>query len=107
MDHVPAAARLFGVLAHPGRLGILVLLGRTTERSVTELQDALGLERTLLQHQLRILRESQLVRVTRDGRHKRYALADHHVGHIVRDALAHVAEPAEPAHDVPPARERE
>lgn len=92
MDLIPETARLFAVLSHPGRLSVLVLLERTGALTVSELQSTLGLERTGLQHQLRILRDADLVRVEPEGRHRRYALADHHVGHIVRDAVAHVAE---------------
>ena len=88
-----AAAGLFGVLSHPGRLQVLVLLTETESLGTAELQAATGLERTALSHQLRILREAHLLHVSREGRRRRYRLADHHVAHIVRDALAHVQEP--------------
>jgi DNA-binding transcriptional ArsR family regulator len=91
---VAAAASLFGVLAHPVRLAVLSLLNARAPRTPGELQEALGLERTSLSHQLRLLREARLVTMTRDGRRRLYALADHHVAHIVRDALAHVREGA-------------
>lgn len=88
-----AAAALFGVLSHPARLQVLTLLQGDRERTASELQAATGLERTAMSHQLRILREAHLVHVTPVGRQRRYRLADHHVAHIVRDALAHVQEP--------------
>ena len=80
------------MLSHAGRLKVLALLAEAEPRSVGELQQSTGLERTALSHQLRILKEARLVRVERDGRRKMYSLADHHVAHIVRDAIVHVAE---------------
>ncbi|MCA9488701.1 MAG: helix-turn-helix transcriptional regulator [Myxococcales bacterium] len=92
MDPIERAAELFAVLSHAGRLRVLALLEQRCDLTVGELQEELGIERTALSHQLRILRDAALVRVTPEGKHKRYALADHHVAHIVRDAVAHVAE---------------
>lgn len=92
MSDLTAAAALFGVLAHPGRLQVLALLAEREPRTAGELQEALGLERTALSHQLRVLKEARLVTADRDGRHQCYTLADHHVAHIVRDAVAHVSE---------------
>lgn len=89
-------AALFGLLAHPGRLAVLVCLLESAPRSVSELVAATGSERTALSHQLRRLREGRLVRRQRKGRRHLYELADHHVAHIVRDALQHVAEDDQP-----------
>lgn len=91
-DPVDAAASLFGVLAHPGRLHTLVLLAAKEPRSAGELADATGLEQTAMSHQLRQLRDARLVVSTRDGRHVLYRLADHHVARMVQDALEHVSE---------------
>ena len=89
---VADAAALFAVLAHPVRLSVLELLRERAPRTAGELREALGLERTSLSHQLRILRESRLISMRREGRRRLYSLADHHVAHIVHDALAHVQE---------------
>lgn len=94
MDRIEAAAKLFSALSHPGRLQVLALLAEAEPRSASELQEATGLERTALSHQLRILKDARLVRTERDGRRRLYFLADHHVSHIVRDAILHVAEDA-------------
>jgi len=87
-----AAAHLFGLLSHPMRLRIVVLLSETSPLAAGTLQELLGVERTALSHQLRLLREARLVRVEQRGRRRLYRLADHHVAHIVGDTLAHVAE---------------
>jgi len=92
MEPIDEAARLFAVLSHPQRLRVLSLLSDGEPRSAGTLQEALGLERTAMSHQLRVLRDARLVSATRDGRHQLYTLADHHVAHIVGDAIAHVSE---------------
>ncbi len=63
-------------------------------RSAGELQEATGLERTSLSHQLRVLREARLVSRERDGRKQLYRLADQHIACIIRDAIDHVSEGA-------------
>ncbi len=92
MDHVDKAAELFAVLSHPSRLKVLALLAEQEPRSAGDLQTHTELERTALSHQLRILRDANLVSVERDGRRHLYRLSDHHVAHIVGDAIAHVQE---------------
>ncbi|MCB9674920.1 MAG: helix-turn-helix transcriptional regulator [Alphaproteobacteria bacterium] len=92
-DRFRLGADLFRRLAHPGRLEVLDLLRRYSPRSVSELQELTGLERTALSHQLRVLREGRLVRTEREGKHVLYALADDHVASIVGDALSHIEEP--------------
>lgn len=93
---VERTVALFGAIAHPARLTVLLLLAEGPSRSVSELQEATGLSQTSMSHQLRVLRDADLVTATRDGRRVLYALADHHVAHIVRDAVAHSAEASEP-----------
>ncbi len=83
---------LFAALAHPVRLRVLLLLDGG-DRTVSELQEATGVEQSALSHQLATLRKARLVLTERDGRHVRYRLADHHVAHIVRDAVLHADEP--------------
>lgn len=87
-----AAVALFAALAHPVRLDVLLLLEELGEATVTTLQERIGVEQSALSHQLRALRQANLARGERRGRHVVYRLADHHVAHIVRDALLHVRE---------------
>ena len=87
-----ATAGMLGVMSHPARLAALLLLDRDGPRTVSELVEALGIEQSALSHHLRLLRDADLVRSEARGRHRVYHLADAHVGHIVRDALAHAAE---------------
>ena len=87
-----AAASLLGVMAHPVRLATLLILDRQGSCTVGELVAALGVEQSAVSHHLRLLRDAHLVYSQARGRHRVYQLADHHVGHVVRDALAHAVE---------------
>lgn len=68
-------ADFFHALAHPIRIRILEVLG-TGERSVQELQQALGLEQPIVSQQLAILRGKNVVTPRKLGTTVRYALSD-------------------------------
>jgi DNA-binding transcriptional ArsR family regulator len=91
VDDLPAAAELLRALASPHRLAIVRALAGGP-RCVHELVDALGVSQPLVSQHLRVLRAGDLVRAQRRGREIAYALADHHVTHIVEDAISHVGE---------------
>ena len=86
------AVDLFAAMAHPARLLALVALGRRGPMSAGALAEITGLEQSAMSHQLRALREARLIAADRRGRRVIYRLADHHVPHLVEDALAHAAE---------------
>lgn len=83
-----AAADLLRALASPHRLAIVRHLDGGA-RCVHELVDALGVSQPLVSQHLRVLRASHVVRAERRGREIAYSLADHHVAHIVHDAVVH------------------
>ena len=68
-------AYFFRALAHPIRIRILETLG-AGERSVQELQEALGLEQPIVSQQLAILRGKNIVTPRKVGTTVRYALSD-------------------------------
>ena len=76
-------------LSLPSRVQILGCL-RDGPRTVSELVDALGMEQSAVSHQLRVLREHELVKAERDGRSRRYALYDEHVRALLEAGLDHV-----------------
>lgn len=80
-------------LSTPSRVQILVCL-MAGPRSVGELVDELGFEQSAVSHQLRVLREHDLVRAERAGRRRVYALVDEEVCALLEHALRHV----EPRH---------
>jgi len=83
---------LLSAVANPTRLLVLLALNRLGPRTVGQLQTLSGIEQSALSHHLRVLRDARLVRSERRGRHVVYRLHDHHVAHIVEDAISHVIE---------------
>lgn len=69
-----SCASILKVLADDTRLAVVekLLDGPVT---VTEINESLGVESTLLSHHLKALREANLVTRTRQGRYALYALA--------------------------------
>jgi ArsR family transcriptional regulator len=75
-------AEFFKALAHPIRIRILELL-RHRERSVQELQAALGLDQSTVSQQLAVLRARHVVTTRKQGTTVRYAVRDHQLGDLL------------------------
>jgi ArsR family transcriptional regulator len=91
-DRLAAASELLRALGTPHRLAIVLALAEGP-RCVHELIDALGISQSLTSQHLRVLRTGGLVVGVRRGKETAYSLADDHVAHIARDAVAHGSEP--------------
>ncbi|MBZ0292771.1 MAG: metalloregulator ArsR/SmtB family transcription factor [Anaerolineae bacterium] len=92
MINVPTANRLgelFKALGDPTRLRIISLL-LENELCVHTLEVALGMSQSAISHQLRVLRQMNLVRFRKEGRHVYYTLDDDHVHELVKQGLLHV-----------------
>ncbi len=87
-------AEMFKALSSPLRLAIVHAV-HASPKCVHELVDELGVSQPLVSQHLRVLRAARVVHGERRGREIAYLLTDHHIGHIVSDALAHTAEPLE------------
>jgi ArsR family transcriptional regulator, zinc-responsive transcriptional repressor len=86
-----AAGELLRALAAPVRIAVVLQL-RESQRCVHELVDALGVPQPLVSQHLKILKAAGVVTGERSGREVLYRLADHHLAHIVIDAVAHAGE---------------
>jgi len=75
-------AVFFKALAHPVRIRILETL-RAGERSVQELQAALGLDQAAVSQQLAVLRARNIVSARKEGTTVRYAVRDALVGDLL------------------------
>ena len=84
---IATMAESFKALGDPTRLRILALLS-SKERCVNELADHLEVSQSAVSHQLRLLRNLDIVRYRKDGREVYYSLADEHI----RDILSRTAE---------------
>ncbi len=84
-------AELFKGFADPTRVHILFLLAQK-ELCVTDIAEAVELSQSAISHQLRILKQMQLIKFRRDGKNILYSLADDHVKTILQMGLEHVLE---------------
>ena len=84
-------ADFFKILGDSTRMRILFALDGAP-LCVCDLADLLGMTKSAVSHQLKILRQSDLVTYRKVGKNVYYALADDHVGSIIETALAHVEE---------------
>jgi ArsR family transcriptional regulator len=82
-------ADLFSALSDPTRLRIISVL-LEGELNVGDIASQLGMTESAVSHQLRGLRQLQLVRSRKDGRQVYYALDDDHVARLYRLGLDHV-----------------
>ena len=90
-DTVGALAGIFKVLGDPTRVRILDVLSRG-ELCVCHLAQTLNLSESAVSHQLRLLRNTRVVRSRREGRLIYYSLDDKHVLTLFRQGLRHVEE---------------
>ncbi len=89
---IRSASELLKAVGDPTRMRILcALAGR--ELCVCDLQAVLGLSQSAVSHQLRTLRNANLVTYRREGKMAYYTLADDHVRHLLNLSLQHVRHP--------------
>jgi DNA-binding transcriptional ArsR family regulator len=93
------AADLLRALASPLRIAIVMQLDDGA-RCVHELVDAIDVAQPLVSQHLRVLRGAGVVVSHRRGREVVYSLADAHVAHVVKDAVAHSAHLTDPGPSV-------
>lgn len=84
-------ADLFRVFGDSTRIKILYAL-HDNEMCVQCIADSVQLSQSAVSHQLRILKDSKLVRFRRDGKTVFYALDDDHVRSILSMGMDHIEE---------------
>lgn len=84
-------ADIFRVFGDTTRIKILWLLFES-EKCVCDIAQTLSMGQSAVSHQLRLLRNSHLVRSRREGKQIFYSLDDEHVRIIFDKGLAHVKE---------------
>lgn len=80
---------VFGLLADPNRLRLLMSLLEGGELCVCDLAAATGMGESAASHALRLLRAHRVVKVRRAGRMAYYSLCDGHVRMLLDVALEH------------------
>lgn len=84
-------AELFRIFGDSTRVKILCALTEA-EMCVGDIAELLGTSQSAVSHQLRVLKQSKLVRFRRDGKTVYYALADDHVRTIIGMGIEHLSE---------------
>lgn len=90
-DNLHHLADLFKIFGDPTRLRILHVLS-DRELCVCDIAEGLDMTQSAISHQLRVLKQSRLVKFRRDGKTIYYSLADDHVHTILAQGLEHVLE---------------
>ncbi len=95
-------ADMLSIASDQTRLKILVcLLGDdlsgggdfgSLERNVNQIVELTGASQSLVSHQLKILKDADLVQARRDGRQVFYSLSDIHIRKLIEVVLEHVSE---------------
>ncbi len=92
-------ADLFRVFGDTTRIKILWALS-LSDLCVADIAELLSMNQPAISHQLRVLRQARLVRVTRRGRRSVYGLDDDHVRTIFAQGFDHVRHIAEKGADI-------
>ena len=84
-------SRDFKILGDPTRVKMLFALSQK-ELCVCDLASVLGLSESAISHQLRVLRDHNLVKYRRDGKMAYYSLSDQHVVQLLKMGVEHARE---------------
>lgn len=90
-DALFALADLYKIFGDSTRLRILYVLFET-ELCVCDIAQACGMTVSAISHQLRVLKQSRLVKYRRIGKSAFYSLADGHVHTILGQGIEHINE---------------
>lgn len=84
-------SQIFKILSNENRLKTLHFLFEK-ERSVGELTELTQMTQSAVSHQLKLLKDHQIVSSSKHGQQVIYALKDHHIFELLSQAREHVAE---------------
>ncbi|KPU43302.1 hypothetical protein OXPF_27430 [Oxobacter pfennigii] len=86
-----ALAELFKVFGDLTRVRILYALFQT-EMCVCDIAALLGMNQSAISHQLKVLRQTRLIKYRKEGKVVYYSLDDEHIQQIFDQGLIHVKE---------------
>lgn len=90
-DIIVNLAEFYKVFGDPTRLKILQALS-ISEMCVCDLAALLTMNQSAISHQLKVLRQSRLIKYRKEGKVVYYSLDDDHIHQIFNQGLAHINE---------------
>ncbi len=84
-------AEFYKVFADSTRIKILYVLLKS-EMCVCDISQILGVSQSAVSHQLRMLKQMQLVKYKREGKSIIYSLSDQHIEQILSQGIEHISE---------------
>ena len=84
-------AELFKIFGDTTRIKILYVLFES-DLCVCDIAAALNMGQSAISHQLRVLKQAELVKFRREGKQVIYSLADDHVRTIINNGMEHIME---------------
>jgi ArsR family transcriptional regulator len=81
----------FKIFGDSTRVSILFVIDRG-EICVCDIAEVLGMTKSAVSHQLKVLRQAKLISYRKSGKNVFYSLADDHVKDIIEKALEHIKE---------------
>jgi len=90
-DEIRAISDFFKIISDSTRLSILYLL-KNKQCNVSEIVEKMEMEQSAISHQLRILKDSRLVRSHRKGKTMIYQLDDEHIFDVLKQVRTHINE---------------
>lgn len=89
IQEIERVRQVFKVLSDATRLKIVLSL-KEGERNVTSIAEAVDMEQSAVSHQLKLLRENNVVKSRREGKTILYSLDDQHVLDILEQTFRHI-----------------
>ena len=86
---IPRAASFFKVVGDETRMKILCTIARE-ELCVNDIAEKVAMTKSAVSHQLKLLKDEDLVKSRRDGKNIFYSLDDQHVLDIIEIAFTHI-----------------
>ncbi len=90
-EHFFDLAEFFSIMGDSTRIKILYLLFEG-EMCVCDISEKLGMSMSAISHQLRVLKNSRLVKYRKQGKSVIYSLHDDHIKTIINMGVEHIEE---------------
>lgn len=90
-DKLNELAEFFKAFSDPTRLKIILALSKK-ELCVCKISDIVQMSQSAVSHQLKYLKNINIVKCRREGKSIMYSLSDMHISHIYGEGLVHISE---------------